>query len=97
MFRLLKPCVIAGLLAGGLMFTDVRPAEADEYWESYWSWYDGTYRPYYYRHHRQYDRDYDWDDHRHYRSYREPYDGRHYHGRPSGGSIRLGPLQLNWR
>ena len=22
------------------------PAQADDYWDGYWSWYDGTYRPY---------------------------------------------------
>jgi len=26
-----------------------RTAQADEYWDGYWSWYDGTYRPYYSR------------------------------------------------
>jgi hypothetical protein len=23
--------------------------QADDYWDGYWSWYDGSYRPYYYR------------------------------------------------
>jgi hypothetical protein len=25
------------------------PAQADDYWDGYWGWYDNTYRPYYYR------------------------------------------------
>lgn len=99
MFRLFKPLLLASVVAGGLVFSDARPASADEYWNSYWSWYDNSYRPYYYRRHRNYYRDYDYDDYRRHRSYyRRPYDRRgYYYRRPSGGSIQLGPLQLNWR
>jgi hypothetical protein len=32
---------------GGLSLAiDAKPAQADDYWDGYWGWYDGTYRPY---------------------------------------------------
>jgi hypothetical protein len=35
---------------GTLALSSVPQAsQADDYWDGYWSWYDGSYRPYYYR------------------------------------------------
>lgn len=31
---------------GAMSVVDVKPVQADEYWDGYWGWYDGTYRPY---------------------------------------------------
>ena len=39
----------ATCLSAFSLAVDIKPAQADEYWDGYWSWYDGTYRPYYSR------------------------------------------------
>ena len=83
-------------------------AQADQYWNGYWQWYNNDYRPYYdnwnRRHHRDYGRNgrRGWND-RDYSGYRggyynDYYDG-YYYGRRryrDGGHIRIGPLHLDW-
>jgi len=90
-----------------------RSAQADEYWDGYWSWYDGTYRPYYTRRY--------YADPYYYGPYTGPsygyYSGGvYYYGRPryygeyygtpnfgysdfpgGGGQVRVGPLRFGWR
>jgi hypothetical protein len=52
MKSLLRTLVLGIAAAGALVALGPAPAQADDdYWDGYWSWYDGTYRPYY---HRQY-------------------------------------------
>ncbi len=94
MYRLFRPLLLGCVVAGGLMLGGVQQATADDYWQSYWTWYDGTYRPYYHRYYRQ--QYYDHDVYRH-RSYyqRSPY-GRPYDRGPGGG-VHLGPLHIHWR
>jgi hypothetical protein len=44
--------LITTLLLGSVLslaFVFPAPAQADDYWDNHWSWYDNTYRPYYYR------------------------------------------------
>lgn len=36
----------AALMTAGLFMVEPKSATADEYWDGYWGWYDGTYRPY---------------------------------------------------
>ena len=50
---------------------DSKPAHADDYWDGYWSWYDGTYRPYVTR--RYYSTPYEY-------GYAVPYPGPSYYG-----------------
>jgi hypothetical protein len=82
---------------------------ADDYWDSYWSWYDGTYRPYYYRQntypdyrgYRYYDDGgyYAYPRSRYYGTpnygYRDYGRGRNYMGQR--GSVQVGPLRFGWR
>jgi hypothetical protein len=36
----------ATCLSAASVTVDAASAQADDYWDGYWSWYDGTYRPY---------------------------------------------------
>lgn len=39
--------IATAICLGGLsLATEATPAQADDYWDGYWGWYDGTYRPY---------------------------------------------------
>ncbi len=101
MRRLLLNLAIAASLGIGAIVLTPNSAKADDYWDGYWSWYDGSYRPYYYR--RSYGPSYDY----------YPYDGYYgsryygnYYGTPrlgyrdfrgGGGQVRVGPLRFGWR
>lgn len=49
MKSLMRTCLLGAII--GLSFLTIGPtrAQADDYWDGYWGWYDNTYRPYYYR------------------------------------------------
>jgi hypothetical protein len=101
MRRLLLNLAIAASLGIGSIMLMPSSVKADDYWDGYWSWYDGSYRPYYYR--RSYGPSYGY----------YPYDGyygRRYYGnyygtprfgyrdfRGGGGQVRVGPLRFGWR
>jgi hypothetical protein len=48
--QFLKIALLLAVIGGGLAVTPAA-SQAQDYWNSYWGWYDNTYRPYY---HRQY-------------------------------------------
>ena len=50
-FRTLLASAALGLAA---LVVSPAPAQADDYWDGYWGWYDNTYRPYYYRQYSRY-------------------------------------------
>lgn len=63
--RVVFACCGAALILGAAPVAESK-GDDDDYWENYWSWYDGSYRPYYHRQYRPYrfrDRD-DWEDYR---------------------------------
>ncbi len=103
MRRILYALTIAACLGAGVVTMTPATAQADDYWDGYWSWYDGSYRPYYYRQ-RYYEPSYGY----------YPYDGYYYgpryygnyYGTPrigyrdypgGGGQVRVGPLRFGWR
>lgn len=45
----IRNVVIAAVLGTSFLAFAPAPAQADDYWDGYWGWYDNTYRPYYYR------------------------------------------------
>jgi hypothetical protein len=50
MTALLRSLLLGAVAWFGLMAVTPAPqAQADEYWDGYWGWYDNTYRPYTYR------------------------------------------------
>jgi hypothetical protein len=87
--------------------------QADDYWDGYWSWYDGSYRPYYYRqgyYAPRYSYGYPGYGYGYPRDgyyYGGPrYYGGNYYGTPNvgyrefrggGGQVRVGPLRFGWR
>ena len=105
---ILYTLTIAACLGAVLVVSMPAPTQADEYWDGYWSWYDGSYRPYYAR---QY---YSRPDYYQPRYGYYPYDGYYYSGPryygeyygtprfgyqevPGGGQVRVGPLRFGWR
>src|SRR5690606_14988599 len=83
MLRLTHLVVIAGTLAAASMFAP-QTAQADDYWDGYWGWYDNDYTPRYHQHYgrgyRHFNNNYYWDNdyyHRDYR-YRPRYNNRYY-------------------
>jgi hypothetical protein len=102
MRRIIYTLVITACLAAGWGSVAPPAAQADDYWDGYWSWYDGSYRPYYYRQ-RYYGPSYGSNPYGSY--YGSPYYGNYY-GTPrigyqdfpgSGGAVRVGPLRFGWR
>jgi hypothetical protein len=49
MKALFRTFLLAAVIAGSLFAVGPAPANADDYWNGYWGWYDSTYRPYYSR------------------------------------------------
>jgi len=101
MRRNLYSLAIAACLGAGWVGITPATAQADDYWDGYWSWYDGSYRPYYYRQ-RYYEPYgyYPYDGYYSPRSYGNYYGTqrfgyRDYQG--SGGQVRVGPLRFGWR
>ena len=45
----IRNSLLATALGLSLLAIGPQPAQADDYWDGYWGWYDNTYRPYYYR------------------------------------------------
>ena len=41
--------ILLSIVVGALVASGPKPAPAADYWNGYWSWYDGTYLPYYQR------------------------------------------------
>jgi len=70
---------IAVCLGAALVVSTPAPAQADEYWDGYWSWYDGSYQPYYSR--QYYSRPTYYQPRYGY----YPYDGNYYGGNYYGG------------
>jgi hypothetical protein len=103
MRRLVYSLAIAACLGAGSVFLTPAPAQADDYWDGYWSWYDGSYRPYYYRQ-RVYGPSYGYYPYDGY-YYGPRYSGNYYGTRDlgyrdfpgSGGQLRVGPLRFGWR
>ena len=57
MKSLLRIFLFGALVVGGLLGAAPASAQADDYWDGHWHWYDNSYRPYYYNNHlygRQY-------------------------------------------
>jgi len=49
-----RTLIAAAVLGLAMLVLSPAPAQADEYWDGYWGWYDNTYRPYYYRQYSRY-------------------------------------------
>jgi len=49
MKSLVRTFFVAALFTTWLMLPVSPPAQADDYWNNHWNWYDNTYVPYYYR------------------------------------------------
>jgi hypothetical protein len=82
MNALLRTLILGIAAAGALVVLAPAPVQADDddYWDGYWSWYDGTYRPYYHRRYysarpRYYDDGYYGDGY-----YDRSYSGGYYYG-----------------
>jgi hypothetical protein len=99
----------AACLTALLLVAEPKSARADEYWDGYWSWYDGTYSPYYTRRYYYSDPYVYGPPYRSY-SYPGPYVGPRYYGEyygtprfgyrdypGGGGQVRVGPLRFGWR
>lgn len=110
MKTIMRLLLLSSVLAIPLALPDKAVADDDDYWDGYWSWYDGTYRPYYHRNpygDRFYDRNDRYD--RYYDGGYYGYGGRYrgnYYGTPrfgyrdmpgGGGQVRVGPLRFGWR
>jgi hypothetical protein len=70
MKRFLLVVVFLAMIAGAFAWSP-RAAQADDYWDNYWGWYDNSYRPFYSRSSRY--------DYRPYGSYY----GGYYYSRPN--------------
>jgi hypothetical protein len=55
MTRLLTTTFLAAVLSVSALAVP-STAKADDYWDGYWGWYDGSYRPYYTRRYYTYPR-----------------------------------------
>jgi hypothetical protein len=49
---LFRSLLVAAVLGLSLLSPAPRSAQADDYWNNHWNWYDNTYQPYYYRSNR---------------------------------------------
>jgi hypothetical protein len=72
MTRYVLVFVFLAMIAGAFAAAP-QPAQADDYWNNYWGWYDNSYRPFYSRSNRY--------DYRPYGSYY----GGYYSGQPNYG------------
>jgi hypothetical protein len=104
MTRFFRQLMVATILAISAL-TVPAVSKADDYWDGYWGWYDGSYRPYYTRRHYSYPAysyyDGYYGDPYYYGSpYRRGYYGRRggiYYGTPDFGyrDFRGGGGQVN--
>ena len=93
------------IAASALWPSPVR-ADADDYWNQHWGWYDHTYRPYYNR--RYYNNNfaprnyYNSGGPNYYNNYPAPgtpYYGGAYYGPayyPAGRGVSVGPVRFGW-
>ena len=100
MNRYLRIVLMLVVLGGALAFSPAA-SEGQDYWNSYWGWYDRSYRPYY---NRRYRYDYGYRGYPRYYSY--PYYGGGYrYGYPYYGGyygyypnqVQIGPFGIGWR
>ena len=49
MITFIRTLLLSAVVGLSLVTLAPSPAQGDDYWNGYWSWYDNTYRPYYYK------------------------------------------------
>jgi hypothetical protein len=107
----IRTLLLTAVAAAGQALISSPPAQADDdYWDGYWSWYDGTYQPYYhYRVSPRYSMGYPYRD-GYYDSFSSGYYGPRYrygtyYGAPRVGyrefgppaQVQVGPIRFGWR
>jgi len=111
MKALLKVFLLTTVVAGPLLTLPPAAARADEYWNGYWGWYDGTYVPYYGRRYAYSGPAYGYAAPAYGYSYGPAYGYGYgapygaYYGvpragvsvYPGGAAVRVGPARIGWR
>jgi hypothetical protein len=108
-----KSLIFLALCGGAWNLLPAREAQADDYWDGYWQWYDQSYRPYQQRVYSSYPA-YGYGTPYYAPTYgygygapRVYYQGPRYSGYsgpafgyrsgPRGTAVRVGPVRFGWR